>query len=117
MHPPSLSRARALLGCAALFLACAAQAQVSTDQNVPAATANRQAAEISRGDPPRWQQEDTTVAARLKTIRKETGAALQENLGACRALAAAERGACVRDARATYQQEMAGAKARAVSGN
>ncbi len=118
MHPLLSPFARALPGCAALLLAVAAQAQtpVSSDQNVPAATARQQAAEISRGDPPRWHQQDGTLAARLRTIRKETAAGLQENLGACRALPAPERGACVREARTTYQQEMASARARAASG-
>ncbi|MES2319430.1 MAG: hypothetical protein V4631_18270 [Pseudomonadota bacterium] len=108
---------RALLACSALAMAGAVHAQAAGDQNVPAATAQKQAAEISRGDPPRWHQEDSTPAARLRTIRKEIAAGLQENLGACRALPAAERSACVREARATYQLEMAGARARAASGS
>jgi hypothetical protein len=56
------------------------------------------------------------MAARLRTIRKETAAGLQENLGACKSAPAAERSACVKEARAIYQLEMAGAKARAASG-
>ena len=55
------------------------------------------------------------MAARLRTIRKETVAALQENLGECKSRPAAERAGCVKEARATYQLEMAGAKARAAS--
>lgn len=126
MHQPEPTRPilpSIILACGALVLAFAAQAQVqaqaqvSTDANVPAATAARQAAEIARGDPARWHQEDTTAAARLRTIRKETAAALQENLGACKAVPAGARAACVQQARATYRLEMAGASARAASGN
>ena len=117
MTPIPRTMLGALLACGALILAGAAQAQASGDQNIPAATAQKQAAEISRGDPARWHQEDTTPAARLRTIRKEIAAGLQENLGACRALPAPERKACVRDARATFQLEMAGARARAATGS
>ena len=94
----------------------AAAANVSSDQNVPAATAQKQAAEIARGDPARWTREDTDAAARLKTLRKETAAALQESLGNCRRQAKAERAACERQARATYQQEMAGLRDRLTAG-
>ncbi len=117
MHQPDHVIKRAMFACAALALALSAQAQVSTDANLPAATARQQAAEIARGDPARWHQEDATLDARLRTIRKETAAALQENLGVCRSSPAAERAACVKQARATYQLEMAGAKARATNGN
>lgn len=118
MHQPIQLLIRTGAACAALLAALSAQAQtpVSSDRNVPPATASKQAAEISRGDPARWYQEDRSVAERLRTIRKETAAALQENLGNCRVLPAAERSACVREARATYTQEMAGARARAASG-
>jgi hypothetical protein len=78
---------------------------VSTDQNVPAATAPKQAAEIARGDPARWTRVDDS-AARLQSKRKQIAAALQESQGACRALPAHERPACMKQARATYQQEM-----------
>lgn len=106
---------RACLGLGALLVACASHAQVvSSDQNVPPATARKQAVEVASGGPARWSIEDTTVAARLRTIRKEIAAGLQENLGNCKAVASAERAACVREARATYREEMAGARARAV---
>jgi hypothetical protein len=118
MHQPAprSTLPRACLACSLLVLSISAQAQSSTDANVPPAVASQQAAEIARGDPARWHQEDATVDARLRTIRKEIGAALQENLGVCRAGPAPERAACNKEARATYQQEMAGAKARAASG-
>lgn len=122
---------RAACGLALLLALGAAQAQstdaaatapaasttnVSSDRNVPPATAAKQAAEIARGDPARWSQEDSDTAARLKTLRKEAAAALQESMGNCRKLAQAERAACVKEARATYQQEMAGLRTRLASG-
>lgn len=97
-------------------LAHAQLPQTSTDQNVPAATARQQAAEIARGDPARWSKEDTTVEARLRTLRKEMGAALQEARGACRALPASERSACNKEAQANYQKDMANARAQAAMG-
>lgn len=100
---------------AALLAAAPSFAQESTDSNVPPAVAQKQAAEISRGDPARWFQDDTTVAERLRTLRKEIGAGLQENLGACRKLAASERAACTREARAIYQRDMAAAPAMAAA--
>ena len=115
---------RLMLAVTAMLVALSAQAQaqaqvqpqVSTDANVPPAAARKQEAEIARGDPPRWHEEDVTVAARLRTIRKETAAGLQENLGVCKSGPAPERANCIKEARATYQLEMAGAKARAASG-
>ena len=98
--------------CAALALAGAAHAQVtpeSTDSNVPPATAQKQAREIAHGDPARWFREDATAAQRLRTLQKEIAAGLQEAQGACRKMAAGERAGCMKEARATYQQEMAAA--------
>jgi hypothetical protein len=111
---------RALLGACALLAAAGAHAQatpepVSTDSNVPPATAQKQASEIARGDPARWYREDLTMAARLRTLQKEIGAGLQEAQGACRKLAAAERSACMTEARATYNRDMAGARAKVVA--
>ena len=120
MRQPVLNTIRVALGAASLCLlfgAARAQSPVSTDQNVPAATARQQAAEIAKGDPARWYREDTTAAARLRTLQKEIGAALQESTGACKALKTAERAACIKEARSTYQQEMAGAKAQVALSN
>ena len=116
MQQPGQFFTRAAFACGAFAVLISAHAQVSTDANVSPATARQQETKIARGDPSRWHQEDATLAARLRTIRKETAAALQENLGACRSLAASARPACVKEAWATYQLEMAGAKARARSG-
>ena len=122
MHQPDQSTTtlqRALLGAAALLLATAAQAQTtlpapvperaasSGDQNTPAPIARQQQAEIARGDPSRWHQEDLTLQQRMRTMRKDIAAGLQENLGACKSQPAAERSACMREARATYNKEMA----------
>lgn len=88
----------------------------SSDQNVPPATARKQAAEIASGDPQRWYREDTTSAARLRTIQKEIAAGLQEAQGNCRRRPTAERAACMKDARAIYQKEMAEARSKAMAG-
>jgi hypothetical protein len=99
--------------CALLASIGAAQAQTgdrSTDSNVPPATAQKQAREIAHGDPSRWFREDASMAARLRTVQKEIGAGLQEAQGACRKLPSAERAGCNKEARATYQQDMAGAR-------
>lgn len=88
----------------------AASAQQSSDANVPPATASKQASEIARGDPARWYREDVTEAQRMRTLQKEIGAALQEAQGNCRRGPSSARASCMRDARATYQQEMANAR-------
>ena len=96
----------------------AVQAQAgdqSTDANVAPATARKQASEIAHGDPPRWFREDASMAARLRSMQKEIGAGLQEAQAACRKLPAAERAGCVKQARATYQQDMAGARSAAMA--
>jgi hypothetical protein len=121
MTQPDQFPLRALVGACALLAAVgAAHAQnlpepVSTDANVPPATAAKQAREIANGEPSRWFREDNSMAARVRRLQKEIGAGLQEAQGACRKMAAAERGACMSEARATYQKEMAGVRARAMS--
>jgi hypothetical protein len=116
MNLPHLSTLRTVAAaCAALAFAGAAHAQVtpeSTDSNVPPATAQKQAREIAQGDPARWFREDATAAQRLRTLQKEIAAGLQEAEGACRKMAAGERAGCMKEARATYQQEMAGARSQ-----
>jgi hypothetical protein len=116
MTQPNQSRWRALLGACALLAAAGAHAQsarepASSDSNVPPATAQKQASEIARGDPARWFREDATMAARMRTLQKEISAGLQESQGACRKLPPAERRGCMAEARATYNQEMSGARA------
>ena len=89
--------------------------QDSSDQNVPPATARKQAAEVASGDPQRWYREDATPSARLRTIQKEIAAGLQEAQGNCRRQPTAERAACLKHARATYRKEMAEARSRAMA--
>ena len=113
MRQPDNNILRSVLATAACLLTMTmAQAQESSDQNVPAATARQQAAEIAKGDPARWFREDATASARLRTLQKEIGAGLQEAQGNCKRQPAAERAACNKEARATYQQEMSGARAQ-----
>lgn len=89
--------------------------QDSSDENVPRATARQQAAEIAAGDPQRWYREDTTPAARLKTMQKEMAAGLQEAKGNCRRQPTSERAACLKQAQAIYQQDMAAARAKSMA--
>jgi hypothetical protein len=100
----------ALLAC---LMIASASAQESSDANVPPATASKQASEMARGDPGRWYREDVTPAQRLRTLQKEIGAALQEAQGNCKRAPSSSRASCLKEARATYQQEMAGAPRQA----
>lgn len=90
-------------------------AHESSDSNVPPATQRKQAAEVASGGPARWNQEDATMAARLRTVQKEIGAGLQEAQGNCRRMATSERAACLKEARAIYNREMAGARERVMA--
>ena len=114
MKQPSELLVGTAFAIALLLVMASPEAQESRDSNVPPATAAKQAAEIARGDPSRWYQEDRTLQARLRTLHKEISAGLQEAQGACRTLAVSERGACLREARAAYQHDMAGARAQAM---
>lgn len=100
---------------AALFAAAGAQAQASQandDSTVGKAVAAKQASEIQRGDPARWSRDDPDRQARLRTLQKEIGAAYEEAKKACAGAAAAARGACLKEARASYEQEMKNAPAQ-----
>lgn len=88
------------------------QTQTSSDALVDPAAASKQAREIAQGDPARWYREDATTQARMRTLQKEIGAALQEARHACKKAPAAGRNACMQEARAVYQRDMAQAKAR-----
>ena len=101
--------------CACLLgatLSAHAQTQASSDALVDPVAARQQSREIAQGDPARWYREDTTRQARLRTLQKEAGAALQEARNACRKGPSAERKSCEREARAAYQRDMAQAKAQ-----
>ncbi|SFB92972.1 hypothetical protein [Massilia yuzhufengensis] len=88
-----------------------AHAQTNSDAVVDPVAAKQQAREIAQGDPSRWYREDATPQAKLKTLHKEIGAALQEARNACKRAPAAERNACLSEARAVYTRDMAQAKA------
>jgi hypothetical protein len=99
---------------AALFAAAwpGANAVAQDDSTVDPAVKARQSSEIRRGDPSRWYRDDPSRQARLRTLQKEIGAAYQEAKNACREGAAAGRGACLKEARATYEQDMKNAPAQ-----
>ena len=102
--------------CACLLGSClSAHAQTRTDGDalVEPVAARQQAREIAQGDPPRWYREDATSQARLRTLQKEMGAALQEAKNACKRVPAAERSSCLQEAQAAYRRDMAQAKQRA----
>lgn len=94
-----------LIGMLLAGLCCASFAQ--SGDTTPPAVAKNQAKEIARGEPARWQKADRTVQAQIATKRKEIGAALNEAKVECRQMAAGDRDECLREARATYQEDMA----------
>lgn len=85
------------------------RAPVPPETTPPAAAAN-QAAELARGDPVRWHQEDVTEEQRLRTQRKEIAAAYEEAKMACKRVVRSERAQCLKDARMTYEKELAAIK-------
>ncbi|WP_288381583.1 hypothetical protein [uncultured Massilia sp.] len=100
-----------LLG-ATLSVHAQTQTSTSSDALVDPVAARQQAKEIAQGDPARWYREDTTRQAQLRTLQKEAGAALQEARNACKKATGAERKGCEQEARATYQRDLAQAKAQ-----
>jgi len=97
----------------ALLAACAAATAQSNDTNVPPAAAAKQSSEVASGaDPARWHQQDGSRAARLATLKKEIGAAQAEAQRDCAKQASSARSACLAEAKATYQRDMAGAEAQ-----
>ncbi|NNG23606.1 hypothetical protein [Telluria aromaticivorans] len=114
LTPLSRGACACLLG---MSLSAHAQTQIQTptqgDSLVEPVAARQQAREIAQGDPARWTREDATTQAKLRTMQKEMGAALQEAKNACKRAPAAERSACLQEARAVYQRDMAQAKERA----
>ena len=93
----------------------AAQAQQAGLPLTDPVAAKQQAREIAHGDPARWYREDKTYQARLATARKEIAAAYREAQNYCKLQAASERSGCLREARTTYQNEMAGARDSAMA--
>ncbi|GAB3384078.1 hypothetical protein [Massilia agri] len=111
-HRTLLRGACACLLGAVLSAHAQTQTQTSSDALVDPVAARQQAKEIAQGDPARWYREDTTRQARLRTLQKEAGAALQEARNACKKGPSAERKSCEQEARANYQRDMAQAKAQ-----
>lgn len=69
-----------------------------------------QTAAPQAGDPQRWYQEDSTPQAQLRTLRKEIAAALAEAKKSCQQEPSATRAACLKEAQASYRQDMANAE-------
>ena len=105
-------RALALAGLFAAVGAAQAQSQANGDGAVDKAVAAKQAGEIRHGDPSRWHQEDPSRQARMRTLQKEIGAAYEEAKKACGSAAKTERAACLKEARASYEQELKNAPAQ-----
>ena len=108
----AVAGAFAAIGAAQAQVQAQPRPQANDDSTVGAAVQARQAGEIRRGDPARWHQGDASRQARLQTLHKEIGAAYAEAKKACGARPAAERGACLKEARATYEQDMKNAPAQ-----
>ena len=85
---------RAALACTCFLTMAAGWAQDS----MPAAP-----------DPARWYVDDASAQARLRTLHKEIGAAFKQAQAECRSLPAADRSACLKEARAIYRDDMANA--------
>ena len=81
--------------------AATAESAETGDAVVDPAAARQQAREIAKGDPKRWYRNDASRQARLQTLHKEIGAALKEAQNACKQKPAAERSACMKEAKAT----------------
>jgi hypothetical protein len=95
-----MDRKQLLIGMALVIAAAGSQASRAADAAGP-----------QPGDPPRWYEPAETRAQKYKVAMKEAGAALQEALNECRALAA-DRKACEGAARATFRADVAEAKSQ-----
>lgn len=69
--------------------------------------------EIRWPEPERWTQEDVTLEQRFATARKETLAAHQEAMNACKELPQVEHTDCTNQAKAQLELELAQLKAKA----
>jgi hypothetical protein len=101
------SASQGLLLCLALLSASCAQAQSALPLPPPP--------EIRwpEPEPERWTQEDVTLEQRFDTARKETMAAHQEALNACKAVQPSEQAECASQAKAQLELELAQLKAKA----
>jgi hypothetical protein len=105
-HPARLGA----LACA--FALCGASAQQLDDSTVAPAVAQHQQQEIRKGDPERWYQPDASQQARLRNLQKEINAAYAEAKAACREQPKDQRTACLKDARSTYESDLANARSQ-----
>ncbi|MEI8400499.1 MAG: hypothetical protein WCG12_06800 [Alcaligenaceae bacterium] len=64
-------------------------------------------------EPERWTQEDVTLEQRFDTARKETLAAHQEAMNACKGMHPSEQTECASQAKAQLELELAQLKAKA----
>jgi hypothetical protein len=120
MRQPFLSL-RAVLAAALCVTSLAAGAQTTgaqggDDTSVPPAVADKQKAEIAKGDPARWTTGDDSNQARLKILKKEIDAAYAQAKIECGKLPKAERADCLKDGRRTYEHDMAAAPQMAKGG-
>jgi hypothetical protein len=120
MRQPFLSL-RAVLAAALCVTSLAAGAQTAgaqagDDSSVPPAVADKQKAEIAKGDPARWTTGDDSNQARLKILKKEIDAAYAQAKIECGKLSKAERADCLKDARRIYEHDMAAAPQLAKGG-
>lgn len=92
------------------FVACALLGTLAGAMIGTTSVAQAQNTIARTGDPARWYVEDATAQAQMRTLHKEIGAALQEAQKECRQAPAPERNDCLKQARATYQQDMANAQ-------
>jgi hypothetical protein len=104
---------RSVLGATALLCASTAAYAQTSDAAVPPAAAAKQASEVASGaDPARWYKDDGSRPAQLAALKKEIGAAQAEAQRACAKQPANARAACLADAKATFERDMAGADAQ-----
>ena len=105
-------RAVAVAGAAGLTLPVYAQILLGPLPPPGSAPASRGQPETAPADPPRWTQEDITPEEKRITAQKEARAAYQVELDICKIMHPSERPACIAQARADFQQEMADIDAR-----
>lgn len=110
MRQPFHSLRAAAVACALCSASLAAFGQTG-DHAVSPAVAHKQKSEIAKGDPARWYKPDNTDAARMRTLKKEIAAAYTEARNACQRGPAAARASCLKQARSTWQHDLANAPA------
>jgi hypothetical protein len=98
------------LACAMAACAAAGAQQRLDDSAVAPAVAQKQKQEIRQGDPSRWYQQPGTQDGRLRNLQKEIGAAWAEAKKACTEQPKVQQSGCLKDARSTYDQDMANAR-------